>query len=99
MTTSVAVNSTSNGLGDYEYLNTAVTGDDRALYDDLEDIGGVGNSGTWTIANLSSGIYDVYVYAWAPDSSTYITQVSAANTSSTNPQTSGGGLVRVPAGP
>src|SRR5205085_2322482 len=40
--------------------------------------------------NLSSGIYDVYVYAWAPDSSTYITQVSAANTSSTNPQTSGG---------
>lgn len=54
--------------GNFSFDNAATFGDDQALMDDVQDIGGVGNVSTWTIAGLAAGDYAVYSYAWAPDS-------------------------------
>lgn len=62
--------------GNFSFDNALTVGDDQALMDDLQDIGGVGNVSTWTIAGLTAGNYRVYSYAWAPDSPVnYITGV------------------------
>jgi hypothetical protein len=89
-TVTVSAVMSGNSVGDFVFNNASTTGDDQALYDDVGDVGGTASQATWTINGLQSGFYDVYLYAWAPDNSTYITRVSAANTSSTDPQTSGG---------
>jgi len=84
--TSCVVNATSNSVADFEFDNPATSGDNQALMDDCGDVGGVGSTATWTISGLQNGSYDVYVYAWAPDSSTFITRVNLG----ASQQTSGG---------
>ena len=64
------INSTTNGN-----LATAPA-DYQALLCGVWAIGGGGSSRTMTLNNLWSGTYDVYVYAMAPDSGTFITNVT-----------------------
>lgn len=63
------------GAGDFEFDNPGTFGDDQALMDDLQDIGGVGGVSTWTLEGLVNGMYEVFTYSWAPDSDTFLTQV------------------------
>jgi hypothetical protein len=58
--------------------------------DDVYDLSGPGGA-TLTFANLQAGDYAVYTYAWAPDQTADLSIVSVAGSSSTNPQTVGGG--------
>lgn len=92
--TGVSVSATAsagtNSLGDFEFNNAATTTNDQALMDDFADVGGAGKSLTFTFSNLQSGLYDVYTYAWAPDSASFASTVFVANSSSANPQTCGG---------
>ncbi len=58
---------------DYGFNNVLTLGDDGALMDDGESIGG---PAVWSFAHLSAGEYALYTYAWASDSFTYRTLVS-----------------------
>ncbi|MDP6539235.1 MAG: hypothetical protein QF903_03120 [Planctomycetota bacterium] len=69
----------NGGGGDFYSDNGATTGDDEALLDDLQDIGGVGGVYTWTFGNLADGFYDIYTYAWAPDNPSYITNITGGD--------------------
>jgi hypothetical protein len=53
----------TGGFGDFEFNNVNTTGDDQRLLDDLFDAG----TSQYTISGLADGLYNVYVYAWAPD--------------------------------
>ncbi len=57
---------------DYGFDNALTSGDDGALMDDGESIGG---PAVWTFSHLSAGDYALYTYAWASDSFTYRTRV------------------------
>lgn len=78
--------------GPFSFNNAGTTGDDERLMDDLFDVGGVGGTGTVTISGLAAGAYDVYTYAWAPDSGTFITSVTVGGAA----LTSGGAWPGVP---
>ncbi|MEO6710417.1 MAG: hypothetical protein ABI054_09865 [Planctomycetota bacterium] len=69
--TAVTVTGTSPGNFAFGFNNLGTTGDDELLMDDAHD----GNI-TLDFAGLSNGDYDVYTYAWAPDSATYFSNVS-----------------------
>lgn len=71
----------------FSFNNAGTSGDDQALMDDGLDLGGIGSLDTFTITGLAAGTYQVYVYAWAPDSATFVTS-SIVNGSPA--QTSGG---------
>jgi hypothetical protein len=83
-------NATSSGTGDFQFNNAGTTGNDQALMDDCMDMGGVGSTVAWTFNELANGVYDVYTYAWASDSGTFLTSISVPGTDSTNPQVCGG---------
>jgi len=74
---------------DLAFVNLGPTGDDAALLNDGQDLGGVGGTTTWTFSNLFGGNYAVYTYAWAPDNANYRSIVSAVG--STDPPQSVGG--------
>jgi hypothetical protein len=85
---------TNTGInGEYSFNNANTTGGAEKLMDDLEDIGCTGgDNSTWTISGMEAGLYDVYVYAWAPDDRVnYLTDVVVAG-GSMGTQTSGGVL-------
>ncbi|HTF89804.1 MAG TPA: hypothetical protein VK843_15430 [Planctomycetota bacterium] len=61
------------GVADFFFDNLNTTGDDQALLDDFCDA----QTSTWTFTGLSNGVYDVFVYAWAPDfRTTYFSDLS-----------------------
>jgi hypothetical protein len=60
----------------FGFNNVGTTGDNELLMDDGLDMGGTGATDTFTFTNLQNGTYDLYVYAWAPDSATFITTVN-----------------------
>lgn len=64
---------TANTVFAVQIDNPATTGDDELLMDYLAD---PEPTGTWIVEGLRSGAYSVYSYAWAPDSSTYISGVT-----------------------
>lgn len=70
-----------NSVGDFYFDNAGTTGDDAALLDDCMDIGngGVASEATWTFTGIANGCYDIYVYAWAPDSATFVSFVQDPN--------------------
>ncbi len=68
----------------FSFNNAATTGEFQALLDDGLDLGGVGSIDTFTISGLAAGNYQVYVYAWAPDSATFITATSANGSAAAN---------------
>ncbi|HTF87150.1 MAG TPA: hypothetical protein VK843_01990 [Planctomycetota bacterium] len=65
VTSSVSVNFA------FGFNNLGTSGDDELLMDDGHD----GNM-TMDFAGLANGDYDVYTYAWAPDSATYFSNVA-----------------------
>ena len=62
--TAVSLNMGPNSF-DFSFDNALTTGDDEALLDDASD---VFPDDTYTITGLADGNYDIYTYAWAPDS-------------------------------
>jgi hypothetical protein len=62
--TSVNLNMGPNSF-DFAFDNALTTGDDQALLDDAAD---VFPSDTYTITGLADGNYEIFTYAWAPDS-------------------------------
>ena len=60
----------------FAFNNAGTAGDNELLLDDVLDLGGAGATDTFTFTNLQNGTYDMYVYAWAPDSATFITTVN-----------------------
>jgi hypothetical protein len=64
--TLTAVPAAGFGVADFTFDNANTTGDDQALMDDFCD----SSTSTWTFTGLANGVYDVYVYAWAPDNRT-----------------------------
>jgi hypothetical protein len=87
---SVSAVMAGNSVGDFVFDNFGTFGGHQSLYDDVGDVGNTASQALWTIQGLQPSHYEVYVYAFAPDNSTYVTSVSVANTTSTDPQTSGG---------
>jgi hypothetical protein len=75
--TSVTVSGSSTGSYGFTYNNTATAGEDEKLMDDGHD-----GQLTLTFAGLRNGDYDVYTYAWAPDSPLWQTIVSVPGSSS-----------------
>src|SRR5688572_1791546 len=73
-----------NGGADFTFDNPGTTGDDQQLMDSLLD-----GPNTINVNGLAAGSYMVYTYAWAPDSSAYITDVAV--TGSLDPLQSCGG--------
>jgi hypothetical protein len=74
----------------FGFNNAGTSGNDQLLMDDILDLGGAGSTDTFTITNLTNGTYDVYTYAMAPDSNTFITSV---NVNATGAQNVGGAWV------
>ncbi len=70
--------SNSGGGGNFTSNNAGTSGDDEALMDDLQDVGGAGALATWTFSGLANGSYTVYTYAWAPDNAAFVSEVSVA---------------------
>jgi hypothetical protein len=83
-TTGVTLSASSTSGFGFGFNNTATTGDDEFLLD-----GGHDGAATYTFSGIGEGVYDVYTYAWAPDSAAYLTSVSV--TGSTDPPQNVGG--------
>ncbi len=76
--TPTAISATHVGPNlNYEFNNTGTPAgsDDEKLMDDLQDLGFVGGAARWTIGPMPAGTYKVTVYAWAPDTRSYVTDV------------------------
>ncbi|MBK7876869.1 MAG: hypothetical protein IPJ77_14180 [Planctomycetes bacterium] len=70
------VTSTMSGGTNYASVTNlgGATVDDLNLMSDVQDPGATPQ--TWTFSNLGAGTYDVYTYAMAPDSTTFLTRVA-----------------------
>jgi len=68
---------TSGGLGNFTVNNFLTVLEDERLLDDAQDVG-LGTV-TWTFGGLQAGNYEVYTYAWAPDSAVIRSNVSVLN--------------------
>ncbi len=69
----------SNGGINFAFQNALTAGDDDALMDDIQDIGGNPGTTTWTFNNLAAGTYGLFTYAWAPDSAVFVTSVAGGS--------------------
>lgn len=70
--------SITGGQGNFSFDNPSTVGDVQALMDDTGDLnlsGGGLDQATYVFSNLANGRYEVYVYAWAPDSPSFTTDV------------------------
>ena len=67
--TTVTVTST---VGVFEFNNAGTTGDDELLMDDYLDAG----ESDVVVNGLADGVYNVIVYAWAPDDPSFISGVT-----------------------
>ncbi len=88
----VSATITTTGVnGEYSFNNSTTFGGAEKLLDDLEDLGcSPGGTSTWTVAGMSAGQYEVFVYSWGPDNPTgYSTQVTVEG-GAAGPQTCGG---------
>src|SRR4051794_28432860 len=72
--TSTAVTINNSAGGNFSFNNAALSGDDAALMNDAIDPGA--GPTTFTISGLPAGTYNIYSYAWAPDSAAYRTGIS-----------------------
>jgi hypothetical protein len=65
----------AGGNAPFGFPNGGTIGDDGALMDDALDLGAASED-VFVIEGLAPGAYEVYTYAWAPDSPTFLTGVS-----------------------
>ena len=65
-----------NNITGFSSDNADTTGEDTLLMDDALNLGGVGAMHTFTVDGLSEGTYTLYTYAWAPDNTTYRTEIT-----------------------
>ncbi len=86
--TGVTLSRTNGTLFNFNNANTS--GDFQLLFDDIHDLGAAPGASTYTISGLFPGVYSVFVYAIAPDSSTARTSIFVSGSTSTNPQACGG---------
>lgn len=74
LATGVTLARSSTAGNAFAFNNANTSGDFQLLLDDGQDIGGPASPAvTYTFQNLAAGVYDVYSYGVAPDSSTFIT--------------------------
>jgi hypothetical protein len=92
--TTLARVSVAGGNGNFEFDHPGTFGAFEDLLDDAQDVGPGGVPAFWTFTNLQNGLYEVTTYAWAPDSATYVTNVTAP-CSSDAPELVGGGWAGV----
>ncbi len=78
----------SGGNGSLSVNDPLTLGEDEALMDDAQSVGGVPSATTWTFANLASGTYNLYTYAWTPGTPTARSTVTGGTISP--PQACGG---------
>jgi len=63
----------TGGFSDFEYNNLNTAGNDQNLLDDIYDAG----TSQFAFNGLQPGLYNVYVYTWAPDSRfTYFSNIT-----------------------
>lgn len=75
----------SSSIGLFGFAAPGLTGNDALLMNDILDLGSsTTNVRTATIAGLVNGLYEVYVYAWAPDSAAFLTAVNIAGQGAEN---------------
>ena len=65
----------TNGLANFSFDNGNTFGDDEALLDDLWDMGAPAGEGVFTITGMADGDYEIFSYAFAPDSTTFSTTI------------------------
>lgn len=73
-TTGVTV-STDNGSS-FNQFPAVLSGDDKALVNDLQALDSLQTPSVWTFSGLADGTYDVYTYAWDPSNGGATTEVS-----------------------
>ena len=82
--TGVTLSSSGTSNFQFGYNNPGTFGDDELLLDAGHD-----GAATYTFSGVAGGVYDVYTYAWAPDSAALLTSVSV--TGSPDPTQNVGG--------
>ncbi len=73
-----ATMTSSGGFLNFDFDNVGTSGDDENLLDDVVDLGGPTSVVSWSFAGLADGSYTVRTYAWAPDNTTFRTNVAVA---------------------
>ena len=66
----------SGGQGNFQFNNSLTSGDDERLLDDLQNVGPVGATTTWTLRGLPNGLYRIKVCAFGADDPTQVTAVT-----------------------
>ncbi|MEO6708826.1 MAG: hypothetical protein ABI054_04375 [Planctomycetota bacterium] len=83
------VTTSSTSSASYSYFPSTLTGEDRNLMVDIQDLPAIGGPWSWTFSGLQNGSYALYTYAWAPENNGNQTRVQIA-ISSDPPQDVGG---------
>ncbi len=84
-----AVTTSSTSPSSFSYFPSTLTGQDRNLMVDTQDLPSIGGPWSWTFNGLQNGSYALYTYAWAPENNGNQTRVQIA-ISSDLPQDVGG---------
>lgn len=90
----VTCNWTGGTMTLFSFQNTGTLGNDELLMDDLYDIGGAGQSRTATLTGLANGTYRLWIYAWAPDSADFRTNVTVGSSTQSIGGAWSGGFVQ-----
>jgi hypothetical protein len=66
------------GLGNFQFDNplTLAGSDHERLFDDLQNVGPLGSTATWTLHGLPNGSYKIQICGWAPDDQTQLTAIT-----------------------
>jgi hypothetical protein len=70
-----AATTSSTSPSSYNYFPSTLTGDDRNLMIDIQNLPFIGGPWTWTFSGLQNGDYALYTYAWAPENNGNKTRV------------------------
>lgn len=84
------VTTSSTTTASYNYFPSTLTGDDRNLMIDIQDLPFIGGPWSWTFNGLQDGDYVLYTYAWAPENTGFQTHVDVPT--STDPAQDIGGF-------
>jgi hypothetical protein len=74
-----SVTTSSTSSSSYNYFPSTLTGEDRNLMIDIQNLPFIGGPWTWTFSGLQNGDYKLYTYAWAPENNGNKTRVDVSN--------------------